>query len=173
MIGGGKAPRFVIDGATPAEGAGRSGRLGKAWLLGEPPSPFMRAGYPRLMHVPDPIREHLMTTAVVLSGGLTGASMVENGLTYYLWGFTVNIDGQVYWCGVWVSGPNANNPDSYSQVAEAVVEGLESDDPEQGYDGIAQADDTGDWGVDGPLDDFGDDDGALAGLGGDSYGDSA
>ena len=37
-----------------------------------------------------------MTTATVLSGGLTGGTMVENGVTYYLWGFTVNVDGQVY-----------------------------------------------------------------------------
>jgi hypothetical protein len=112
-----------------------------------------------------------MTTAVVLSGGLTGASMVENGVQYYEWGFTVNIDGQVYWSGVWVSGPNANNPDFYSTVAAALVDVLESDDPEQGYDGIAAADETGDEVIADFVDS--DDDGALAGVGGDDYGESA
>jgi hypothetical protein len=115
-----------------------------------------------------------MTTAVVLSGGLNGASMVENGLTYYGWGFTVNIDGQVSYCGAWVTGPNANNPNSYDQVAAMLVQLLESDDPETGYDGIAEADDTGDYAGDDVVpgdDDSGDS--AVASLGGDDFGDSA
>jgi hypothetical protein len=108
--------------------------------------------------------------------------MQENGQTYYQWGFTVNVDGQVYWTSVWVTGPNANNAASYDQVAAAVTDLLESDDPEQGVDGIAQGDDQndgpgdyGDYGDYGGGQDFGDDDGgdgALAG-GGDGFGDSA
>jgi len=113
-----------------------------------------------------------MTNVQILSGGLTGASMVENGIQYYEWGFTVNVDGQVYWTGVWVSGPNANNPDLLGQVEAAVIDLLESDDPEQGLDGIAQ----GDYADEGTVVVTGDDDSddsAVASLDGGDYGDSA
>lgn len=113
-----------------------------------------------------------MTTATVLSGGLTGGTMVENGVTYYLWGFTVNVDGQVYWSGIWAYGANANNPDSYNTVAAALVESLENDDPDQGAGGIADGagtDDSslGDFGVDD------DSDSALASVDVGGFGDSA
>ncbi|HTY31242.1 hypothetical protein [Mycobacterium sp.] len=115
-----------------------------------------------------------MPTVVILSGGLTGATMVENGDTYYLWGFTVNVDGQVYWTGVWVTGPGSNDPGSLSRVEAAVVDLLESEDPEQGLDGIAESDSLDDY-VDESMVDAGDDDGddsAVASADGGDYGDS-
>ena len=101
--------------------------------------------------------------------------MTESGLQYYEWGFLVNVDGQVYWSGVWVSGSQANDPNFIGTVEEALQELLENDDPGQGLEGIAEADPAGDdyggpsdYGDPGGYGDYGD--GALAGDYGD-YGD--
>jgi hypothetical protein len=107
----------------------------------------------------------------VLSGGMTGQTMEEDGVTYYEWSFTVEVDGQVGTFSFWAYGANANNPDAYNEAAQTVLDYLESN-PDEGLGGISQNDGT-DSNTGDATTDSDDDDGALAGLdiGGD--GDSA
>ena len=111
-----------------------------------------------------------MTTATVLSGGPNGETMTQNGTQYWAWEFTVNVDGQVYVVGIWVSAAHGgDNPAAYQDIADHVQELLESDDPDEGLGGISQADSDDDSVVAVGEDD---DDGALA-SNGDLWGDSA
>jgi hypothetical protein len=104
-----------------------------------------------------------MPNVTVISGTPTGASFVYDGITFYQWGFTVDINGQVYEVTEWF---DTNNPAAEPGLAQDVIEDIENGSVDPG--GISE-NDSPDNGRD---DDDGDDDGALASSGGSDYGDS-
>jgi hypothetical protein len=99
----------------------------------------------------------------VINGAPTGASFVSNGITFYQWNFTVNINGSIYIDTMWC---DTNDPSMYPYLVPDIINGIENGTgfPPQG---IAEND-----GNDDSSDDDDDSDGALASTGGD-FGDSA
>jgi hypothetical protein len=110
-----------------------------------------------------------MPTVQIISGGPTGNSFVYDGITFYEWSWTVNVDGQV---GIFTEWVDTNDPADAADLEQGVIDDLEENPGDLG--GISEGDDAGN--DDGALadgDDAGDDDGAVASGDGSDYGDSA
>jgi len=103
-----------------------------------------------------------MPNVTVISGAPTGASFVYDGITFYAWGFTVEINGEVYVVTEWF---DTNNPADEPNLVPDVIEDIENGSVDPG--GISENDSP-----DNGPDDDGDDDGALASNSGSDYGDS-
>ena len=106
-----------------------------------------------------------MADVTIISGGLTGNSMVRSGITFYQWSYTVNVDGQVGVVDEWV---DTNNPADDADIRQDVIDDVQENglggvadgsDGSDGSDGVVAAD-----GSDGGTD--GDGDGADGGDGG-------
>jgi hypothetical protein len=114
-----------------------------------------------------------MPNVAIISGGPTGNSFVYDGITFYQWSWTVEVDGQV---GIFTEWVDTNDPADAAGLEQGVIDDLEENPGDLG--GIAEGDGTGDDGAvaggdDAGDDDGGDDDGAVASGDGSDYGDSA